>query len=559
MLFEGLNTEGVDMKTLLEVQQSFDLQTAIATDLVGTADRINAYVECCARYVGLNKTALHCISKTGVKQDYTFEQLDELSGKFANVLKKQGIQAGQCVAGLLTRRVELVITILATWRIGAIYQPLFTAFESKAIEHRLKCANTALVLAMEDQVHKLDGLFPDEKIITVFDEPSAEHEHDFWYWLNQESAECEPHYLTFDDDFLMMFTSGTTGLSKPVQVPLKAVLAFKGYLNYAIDLREDDVFWNMADPGWAYGLYYGITGPLAWGRATILNESGFSVENSVDLIREYKVTNLASSPTAYRMFFGHKELFEERAGKSLRVVSSAGEPLTPEVVSWFKNGVGVNIFDHYGQTELGMVVANHHALAHPFKNGSAGLAVPGHRYAVLDEQFNELGEDEAGILAIIIDQSPLYWFKGYLNVEKQPIHGNYYLTGDTVKINEYGGIDFVGRYDDVITTSGYRVGPFDVESTLLECEQVLESAVVGKPDPQKTEIVKAFVVLKAQFKDQANDELKTTLQQYVRHRLSHHAYPKEIEFVDELPKTTSGKIQRNLLKKLEIERASQAS
>ncbi len=197
-----------------------------------------------------------------------------------------------------------------------------------------------------------------------------------------------------------------------------------------------------------------------------------------------------------------------------------------------------------------MVIANHHALEHPKKVGSAGYAIPGHRFVVLDSQHQELGEGGIGILGLDCEQSPLFWFKGYDGHNRKAFVGKYYLTGDTVRLNELGGIDFIGRADDVITTSGYRVGPFDVESTLLECEEVLESAVVGKPDPERTEIVKAFVVLKDQY--MASELLKDKLQTYVRSRLSKHAYPKEIEFVSQLPKTSSGKIQRNLLKQQEI-------
>ena len=235
------------------------------------------------------------------------------------------------------------------------------------------------------------------------------------------------------------------------------------------------------------------------------------------------------------------------------MVSSAGEPLTPEVIHWFNHDLNVNIYDQYGQTELGMVIANHHALAHEKKVGSAGYAIPGHRFAVLNHAHQEVEAGGIGTLAIDYAQSPLAWFNGYDGHNRKSFVGHYYLTGDTVRLNEFGGVDFIGRADDVITTSGYRVGPFDVESTLLECEEVLESAVIGKPDPERTEVVKAFVVLKAQFS--ASDALNHKLQDYVRSRLSKHAYPKEIEFVSELPKTSSGKIQRNLLKQQEIAKA----
>lgn len=538
------------MKTLEQAHQDFDYEVLISKSLVGTAQALNAYIECCERYVGSDKVALIWQAKDGRSEQWTFEQLAEASGKLANYFKHVGIQTGDCIAGLLPRTPELLITILATWRIGAIYQPLFTAFESKAIEHRLDTANTQLVVTNSEQRSKLNHIEV-AQILTVYtDQHEKKFDPDFWQEVDKQHATFEAVQLGFDDDFLMMFTSGTTGLAKSVPVPLKAVLAFKEYMLHAVGLTEEDSFWNLADPGWAYGLYYGITGPLALGHSIIMDERTFSVDNALEIIKKYKVSNLTGSPTAFRMFFGFKEKFDASIQTHLRVVSSAGEPLTPEVIHWFKQDLKVNIFDQYGQTELGMVIGNHHALQHPVKIGSAGFANPGHRFAVLNQNHEEVERGEIGTLAIDFSQSPLTWFKGYGGNNRKSFVGHYYLTGDTVKLNELGGIDFVGRADDVITTSGYRVGPFDVESTLLECAEVLESAVIGKPDIERTEIVKAFVVLKPQVA--ASAALATQLQDYVRSRLSKHSYPREIEFVEHLPKTSSGKIQRNLLKQQEI-------
>ncbi|WEI04581.1 AMP-binding protein [Acinetobacter johnsonii] len=538
------------MKTLEQAHKEFNYEQLIQEQLVGQPNAINAYIECCQRYVGQQKTALIWEGKNGESEQWSFEQLDVASAQVANYFKSIGIQVGDCIAGLLPRTPELLITILATWRIGAIYQPLFTAFESKAIEHRVLTANTKLIVTNAEQRPKLNHVEVKHILTVNAGTNLTSNETDFWQEIKQQSDQCEAVLRSFDDDFLMMFTSGTTGLAKSVPVPLKAVLAFKGYMQHAVDLREDDSFWNLADPGWAYGLYYGITGPLSLGHSIIMDERAFSVDHAVEVIKKYRVSNLTGSPTAFRMFFGFKEKFDPSIKTHLRAVSSAGEPLTPEVIHWFNNDLNVNIYDQYGQTELGMVIANHHALEHEKKVGSAGFANPGHRFAVLDANYQEVKRGEIGTLAIDFSQSPLTWFKGYGGNNRKAFVGQYYLTGDTVKLNEIGGIDFVGRADDVITTSGYRVGPFDVESTLLECAEVLESAVIGKPDPERTEVVKAFVVLKPQY--QASKELDSKLQAYVRSRLSKHAYPKEIEFVESLPKTSSGKIQRNLLKQQEV-------
>jgi acetyl-CoA synthetase len=268
------------------------------------------------------------------------------------------------------------------------------------------------------------------------------------------------------------------------------------------------------------------------------------------VIDKLGITNLAGSPTAYRLLIAAGNEFSAPIKGRLRVVSSAGEPLNPEVIRWFSDELGVTIHDHYGQTELGMVLCNHHGLRHPVHLGSAGFAIPGHRIVVVDEQGNELPAGQPGILAVDREQSPLCWFGGYQGLPTKSFVGKYYLSGDTVELNQDGSISFVGRSDDVITTSGYRVGPFDVESALIEHPAVIEAAVIGKPDPERTELIKAFVVLARGYN--GSPELEETLRQHVRQRLYAHAYPREIEFVSELPKTPSGKLQRFILRNQEV-------
>ncbi len=533
--------------------QTFDLNTVADKLLSGSLDALNACYECCDRYADTDKVALYWHGKDGRKEQYSFAQLKKYSSQYANFLKSQGVQAGDRVSGLLPRTAELIITILATWRIGAVYQPLFTAFGPKAIEHRVKLAGSKLVVTDLGNREKLVDLADCPQIVTVHVEQVAtEYPQDlsFWQVLEAQSDQCETVLIKSSDPFLLMFTSGTTGPAKPLQVPLKALVAFSSYMKNAIGLTEEDSFWNIADPGWAYGLYYGITGPLFLGHATLFYEGGFSVDNVCQIVQEYNITNLAGAPTAYRMMMAAEpEKMAPLKGK-FRVVSSAGEPLNPEVIRWFEQVLNAPIFDHYGQTEVGMVVCNHHALSHPVHAGSAGFASPGYRIAVLDEQGNELPADTPGILAVDISQSPMMWFSGYVDSAKSPFVKHYYLTGDTAEIHTDGSMSFVGRSDDVITTSGYRVGPFDVESALLEHDAVIEAAVVGVPDPERTEIIKAFVILSSHAT--ATKALEDELSQFVKKRLSAHAYPRLVEFVSELPKTPSGKIQRFLLRNQEI-------
>ncbi len=299
-----------------------------------------------------------------------------------------------------------------------------------------------------------------------------------------------------------------------------------------------------------------MTGPLLLGHATTFYDGPFTAESTYRIIKSHGITNLAGSPTAYRLLIAAGPEPAEGVKGQLRAVSSAGEPLNPEVIRWFAEHLSAPIHDHYGQTELGMVVNNHHGLDHPVRVGSAGLAMPGYRVAVLDDEARELGPHQPGTLAVDIAKSPALWFTGYLNQPTPAIAGGYYRTGDTVELEPTGQITFVGRNDDVITSSGYRIGPFDVESALIEHPAVLETAVIGKPDAERTEIVKAIVVLKPGFT--ASDALAEELRQHVRKRLSAHAYPREIAFVAELPKTPSGKIQRFLLRNAEKAAAEKA-
>ena len=357
-----------------------------------------------------------------------------------------------------------------------------------------------------------------------------------------------------DDLFMMMSTSGTTGSPKGVPVPLSALTSILVYMRDCIDLRAEDRFWNLADPGWAYGLYYAVIGPLLMGHATTLYEGPFTVESTYRIVETHRITNLAGAPTAFRLMIAAGPEAAAKVKGKLRVISSAGEPLNPEIIRWCAEHLAAPIHDHYGQTENGIMVANHHRLRHAVQPGSAGFPVPGFRIAVIDEAGKELPPNVPGVLAVDIARSPLMWFTGYWQQETPAIGGGYYRTGDTVELEPDGRFSFIGRSDDVITSSGYRIGPFDVESALIEHPAVVESAVIGKPDPERTEIVKAFVVLRSGT--EPSNALAEELSQFVKQRLSAHAYPREVEFVRQLPKTPSGKLQRFILRNNEIAKTS---
>ena len=547
------------MRDYTEAFAGFSYPDTVSRQLHGNLDAINACVECCDRHALPGRIALFWEGRDGTSETWTFTQLQALSAQVAGFLKAQGVQPGDRVAGLLPRTPELLATILGVWRAGAVYQPLFTAFGPKAIEHRLNTSGAKLVVTDGANRGKLDDVADCPPILTVAGEKGrglVRGDFSFWAEVERQPAQFEPVMRRGDDPFLMMFTSGTTGPAKPLQVPLKAIVAFAGYMRDAVDLREQDAFWNLADPGWAYGLYYAVTGPLALGHPTTFYDGPFTIESTCRVIRKYGITNLAGSPTAYRLLIAAGKAVSGPLRGQLRAVSSAGEPLNPEVIRWFANELGVTIHDHYGQTETGMVLCNHHALAHTVRMGAAGFASPGHRVVVLDDEHRELPAGQPGTLALDLTQSPMCWFPGYHGTATRAFVGTYYLTGDSAELNDDGSISFIGRADDVITTSGYRVGPFDVESALIEHPAVVETAVIGKPDPERTELIKAFVVLDPQYRP--TPELAEELRLHVRNRLAAHAYPREIEFLAELPKTPSGKVQRFILRNQEVAKARDA-
>jgi acetyl-CoA synthetase len=530
------------MRDYAEAVRNFSATDLERRTLAGSlGDGVNACVECCDRWAKNGAIALECYSAKGERKTVTFKEMRDNAGKFANYLQSQGIGKGDVVAGLLPRLPDLFTVILGAWRVGAMYQPLFTAFGPAAIESRVTAAGGSkakLIVTDVANFPKLQDLPECPDVLTVgdgFAEAIAPHSPDF-----------APVMLKGSDPFLMLFTSGTTGKPKGVRYPLALLLPVASYMLDAIDLQPDDNYWNVGDPGWAYGMLYAVVGPLMLGHATTFYEGAFNVESAVRIIADRKITNLAAAPTAYRLLMAVDDEAMTPIAHLLRVASSAGEPLNPEVIRWANRVLHCPLADHYGQTEVAMMINNHHALKHPVKPGAAGLPMPGFELAILDDDLNVQPANTPGVLAVNIARSPMYTFTGYWKTETPNVRGGWYITGDTMMRDEDNYFSFVGRNDDIITSSGYRIGPFDVESVVMEHPAVAEVAVIGKPDPQRTEIVKAVIVLKSGMEGTAG--LKSEIQQMVRQRLSTHAYPREIDFVATLPKTPSGKIQRFILR-----------
>ncbi|WP_201579591.1 AMP-binding protein [Psychrobacter sp. Pi2-52] len=549
-------------KNYTDYYNNFDMN-ALLSEIFGehVDDRLNAYMACCGRHVRdgrADNAALVHEDTAGNITRMSFGELDKASAQIANLLQSYGVKAGDKVATMLPRTPELLTVVLATWRIGAVYQPLFTAFGYDSIKYRMDKADTKVVFTNLENRSKFEDLAEQTKMVLVGSIEDAQTWGDDHYTQSMaaQPQTFEPVMLDTDAPFLQMFTSGTVGKSKGVSVPLAALPAFYLYMRYAIDLREDDQYWNMADPGWAYGLYYAITGPLLLGITTYFNEAGFDATNTREFMVRHKITNLASSPTAFRMMkssgvfdsVNEGDHNDTNAKLSLRCANSAGETLNTEVVNWVETYLECQVKDQYGQTETGMTCCAHHALAHDCPIGSMGMALPGHTLVVLDDDMNVLPDGEQGQLAVVVSQSPAFYFRGYSWNEKQAFVDDYYLTGDVVERHSDGSYWFSGRDDDIIITAGYRVGPTDVENTVLEHDAVAESAAVGVPDEVRGHTIKSYVVLKDGI--EGSEQIAKEIQELVRKRLSTHAYPREVEFVTELPKTPSGKIQRFLLRSL---------
>ncbi len=491
--------------------------------------------------------------------DLTYGHLRQESSRFAAALADLGVEPGDSVAVLMSKSTELVVALLGIWRRGAVHVPLFTAFAAPAIAMRLEASRAKVVITDADQRAKLqpgpDGPVDSPWQVVVVGGAPEEGQLSFRELIAHRDPE-EPAGAAVtvggDGPLVLLFTSGTTGTPKGVPVPVKALASFQAYLEFGLDVSPQDVFWNAADPGWAYGLYYAILGPLAAGVRSLLLHAGFSAPLTWQVVERFGVTNVAAAPTVYRALRADATPVPD--GIRLRRASSAGEPLTPEVISWAEERLGVPVRDHYGQTEHGMMIVNGwaDAVREPVRPGSMGKELPGWSAAVLDDtSATPLEPGQVGRVAIEVANSPLMWFPGYAGAPEKTAErftedGTWYLTGDAGSVDADGFFYFSARDDDVIIMAGYRIGPFDVESVLITHPRVMETAVIGVPDALRGEVLEAFVVLRTG--DVGDEPLAAELQQLVKDGFAAHAYPRVVHFVDELPKTASGKIQRFVLR-----------
>jgi len=484
--------------------------------------------------------------------DLTYGRLRVQSERCAASLATLGVGRGDRVGVLMGKSEELIVALVGIWRLGAVHVPLFTAFAPPAIAMRLTGSAAKVVIVDGDQRAKLD---PSEhipadspwRIVTVGGD-RRDDDLTFDDLVGSEGT-VETVSVGGDAPFIMIFTSGTTGAAKGVPTQVRAIAHMVAYMEYGFDLRPEDAYWCGADPGWAYGLFYAIVAPLAMGRPSILLHAGFSPELTWQVLAQLKVTNYTAAPTVYRALRNAPGSVRVR----LRCASSAGEPLSPDLIPWAEAMLGTPIRDHYGQTELGMVVVNgwHPDIRRDIKPGSMGYPMPGHDVAVLFEDREEPAPPGTLGRVAVDTTAPLFAFGGYHNatdktIERFTTDGRWYLTGDSAAMDDDGALFFSSRDDDVILMAGYRIGPFDVESVLVTHADVAEAAVIGVPDQLRGEVLEAFVVLRPRVT--ASQELTEELQQLVKTKFAAHAFPRSIHYADALPKTPSGKIQRFLLR-----------
>ena len=505
-----------------------------------------------------NKLAYKIIDENMDEYSLSYGELKAQSTLIANGLRRRGIKKGDRIATLMSKSKEYIITLLAIWRVGAVHVPLFTAFSTPAITLRVNGSKSKIIFCDQKQQPKLkpSNDFSLHSKLDVITTASFEQTPNWAErWEDLLAIDTPTNYVSGLDPeaaIIHIFTSGTTGEPKGVCLPVKALACIEAYAEFAFDLRQTDVFWNAADPGWAYGLYCGILATLTTGTPAILFEGSFSAQATIDIIEKQRVTNFAAAPTVYRSL--RADGVEISKGHKLRCLSSAGEPLTPDINEWAKSFFGLSVHDHYGQTETSMVINNHH---HPelktiLRDGSMGKVMPGWSATVLKNK-EDLPEKPGvpGRVAFIVDESPFSWFAGYIgnakkSAEKFSKDGKYYLTGDTGSIDNDGYFYFSTRDDDVIIMAGYRIGPFEVESALSTHSAVAECAVIATPDKVRGEVIEAFVVLMPGI--EKSEGLTEKLQKWVKTNFAAHAYPRHITYVKELPKTPSGKIQRFALR-----------
>lgn len=516
-------------------------------------EQFNLAVAVCDRHQDIqDKIAIIYENDQGDERQCSYGELKRWSNQWANRLASNGVQRGDRVAIVLSQSIELVVAHLAAHKLGAITVPLAILFGPEALQFRLRDSEAKVVfthdskyndvMAMKDQLPQLSRVVKCSRLEQV---------DEFWPSINHASDDFIPINTAAKDPALLIYTSGTTGDPKGAVIPHSALLGnLPGFeLSQNFFPKEHDVFWTPADWAWTGGFWDALMPTLYYGQTIVAYETTkFSADQAFELLHKHKVTNAFIPPTALKMMraaYPPQHAFES----SLRAVMSAGESVGRELIQWGKDVLGVTINEMWGQTEFNYLVGNCSSLFEP-KPGSMGRPYPGHRVDVIDETGKIAESDVIGELAAYIDDPVkfvTYW-KADDKAQEKIVNG-WFRTGDMGTRDKDGFLWFVGRKDDVINSAGYRIGPGEIEDSLLKHPGVQQAAVIGVPDELRGEIVKAFIVPAPGF--EPTSSLKEEIQRDVRERLSAHEYPREIKFIDALPLTTTGKVMRRELRQLD--------
>jgi len=515
-------------------------------------DRFNIGVAICDAWANKDpdREALVFAEEGGGVTSYSYADLKRLSNQLANLLKDRGVQAGDRVGVLMPQRPEAAIAHIAALKLGAITIPLFTLFGEEALSYRLGNSGAKAVITDESGAAKLSALRNDlPNLATVFCADGAYHGAEgLWAHMRGHEDSFVPMDTRADDPALIIYTSGTTGQPKGALHAHRVLLGHLPGVEMSHDFlgQPDDRIWTPADWAWIGGLLDVLMPALYLGVPVVACRfNKFTADAAFQLLQDQKIRNAFLPPTALKMM-RQIEAPQDRWTLSLRSVASGGETLGAELIDWGRRTFGLTINEFYGQTECNMIVSSCAAIMEA-RPGVMGRAVPGHRVDVVDDTGQPV---PGGVLGTVAVKSPdPVMFLGYWNNEeatRRKFAGEWLLTGDTGQRSADGWIQFVGRDDDVITSSGYRIGPGEIEDCLLKHPAVAMAGVVGKPDEQRTEIVKAYIVLKADM--EPSDALADEIAGFVKTRLAAHEYPREVTFVAALPMTTTGKVIRKDLR-----------
>jgi acetyl-CoA synthetase len=521
--------------------------------------RYNIARDCCGRWAQeRSRIALHWEDESGAAATYSFHDIQLAANRLSNALGALGVKRGDRVALLLPQRPEMAIAYMAIFQRGAVALPLSHLFGPEALEYRLEHAGASVAIVEPSTLPNLwavkDKLSQLRHVIGVAG-AREDGVHDFDSLLQKSSSSFECVDSRAEDPSLIIYTSGTTGAPKGALHAHRVLLGnIPGFVHsHDFFPQAGDVFWSPADWAWAGGLFDALLPAWHFGLPVLGYRGKFDAEKAYHLLEKYGIRNTFLFPTALKLMMKAVPLPRKKYSLNIRSIMSAGESVGTTVIDWAKENLGVTVNEMFGQTEINYVVGNCQA-AWPVKPGSIGRPYPGHKVSIVNEEGTEVKRGEPGEIAIKREQDPVFFLEYWKNPQatKEKFIGDWATTGDQGRMDEDGYLWYQGRSDDLIKSAGYRIGPAEIESCLVKHPAVANAAVIGKPDEARGAIVKAFIVL--QPGHAPSQPLMEAIQKHVRGRLAPYEYPREIEFIDALPMTTTGKVQRKELRRREEEK-----